>query len=78
MKPLLKWLLNKTGVYAFVWNDFCDQYPIRISGETPEVKKYLETQQKVFTDMMVYGMGCTQHVDPRSVQVVPIENQVFH
>lgn len=67
MKPLITWLLKKIGIYQYVWNNFCDEYPIRISGETPEVKKYLETQSKVFTDTMIYGMGCTHYVDPRGI-----------
>lgn len=67
MRTIISWILKKTGIYQHVWNDFCDQYPIRISGETPEVKKYLETQQKVFTDMMVYGLGCTHYVDAKGV-----------
>lgn len=67
MKPIITWILKKIGVYNYVWNDFCDQYPIRLSAETPEVKKYLETQNKVFTDMMIYGMGCTHYVDPKAV-----------
>ena len=67
MKKLFKYILKKSGVYGMIWDDFCRQYPIRISGETPEVKKYLETQEKVVTDMMIYGMGCTHYVDPNSV-----------
>ena len=67
MKKLLKYFLIKSGIYGFVWDDFCRKYPVRLSGETPEVKKYLETQGKVVEDMIVYGMGCTQYVDPNDV-----------
>lgn len=67
MKKVIKWLLIKTGIYGFVWVDFCEQYPVRLSAETPEVKAYLETQHKVVEDMLVYGMGCTQYVDPNAV-----------
>lgn len=76
MKLAIRWILKKTGIYNFIWVDFCKQYPIRLSGETPEVKLYLETQHKVITDMMIYGMGCTQYVDPRSV--APLDNMVRH
>lgn len=75
MKSFLSWALKVTGIYQYVWNDFCDKYPIRLSADTPEVKKYLETQSKVFTDTMIYGMGCTQYVDPRSIG---LEKPVVH
>jgi hypothetical protein len=67
MKPLISWLLKKTGIYNFVWNDFCREYPVRIKGETPELQKFMEVNNKAFTDMLVYGMGCTQYVDPKTV-----------
>lgn len=66
-KIIITWLLKKSGIYNHVWEEFCREYPIRISGTTPEVKRYLETQNKVFTDMMIYSMGCTQYVDPRDI-----------
>lgn len=71
MKPLLTWLLKKTGIYSFIWQQFCDQYPIRIGAETPEVKKFLQDQEKVFTDLMIHGMGCTHYVDPKGILGVP-------
>ena len=74
MKKLFKYLLKKSGIYGFVWDDFCRAYPVRLSGETPEVKKYLETQHKVVEDMLVYGMGCTQYVDPNDA----FKNKVVH
>ena len=66
-RKMIVWLLKISGIYGFVWDDFCCQYPIRLSGETPEVKKYLEMQHKVVEDMLVYGMGCTRYVDPNAV-----------
>ena len=70
MNPILTYLLKKTGIYQRIWNEFCDKYPVRIGADTPEVKKYLQTQEKVFTDMMVYGMGCTHYVDPANLGAV--------
>lgn len=77
MNKFLKYILRKSGVYGMIWDDFCRQYPVRLSGETPEVKKYLETQEKVVTDMLVYGMGCTQYVDPKTINM-DLENVVKH
>ena len=77
MKNFLKYILQKSGIYGMIWDDFCRQYPIRLSGKTPEVKKYLETQNKVVTDMMIYGMGCTQYVDPKTINP-SLEDVVKH
>lgn len=76
MKPIFKYLLKKTGIYQSIWNEFCDKYPIRLSIEEPKVKEYLKTQEKVFTDMMLYGVGCTQYVDPKTV--IPVKDVVRH
>lgn len=78
MNSALTWLLKKTGIYAFVWRQFCDEYPIRIGGKTPEVQKFLQESEKAFTDMMTYGLGCTQHVDPRTIPIIQQENKVLH
>ena len=78
MNKVLKYILKKSGIYGMIWDDFCRKYPVRLSGETPEVKKYLEIQQKVFEDMMVYGMGCTKYVDPRTVKMSEQEGVVLH
>lgn len=69
MKLMFAWLLKKTGVYNYVWGEFCKEYPVRISGATPEARKYLEDHQRVVQDMMLYGMGCTHYIDPRSISV---------
>jgi len=67
MNPLLKYILKKTGIYQSIWNEFCDKYPVRINAETPELKKFMEENNKAFMDMMIYGFGCVQHVDPRII-----------
>lgn len=68
-QKIIKYLLQKTGIYKFVWAEFETEFPIRISAKTPELNKFLEVQSKAFTDMLVFGMGCTQYVDPRNIQV---------
>lgn len=67
MKSIITYLLKKTGIYQSIWNEFCDKYPVRISAETPELKKFMEENNKAFMDMMVYGFGCVQHIDARSI-----------
>lgn len=78
MKKILKYLLIKSGIYGFVWDDFCRQYPVRLGADNPEVKKYLETQHKVVEDMLLYGMGCTQYVDPKTVKMAEQDGVVIH
>lgn len=68
MNKFLKYILKKSGIYGMIWDDFCCQYPVRLSDENPEVKKYLEMQHKVVEDMLIYGMGCTQYVDPSTIK----------
>lgn len=69
MKPILKWLLRRTGAYDLLWDDFCKEFPVRISGKTPELQQFMEANNKAFTDMIIYGMGCTQYVDPKDIGV---------
>lgn len=79
MKPLINWLLKKLGIYQYVWNQFCDQYPIRIAADTPEVKRFFQENDKMFTDMMIYGMGCVQHIDPKSMPHLHVPSgEVIH
>lgn len=56
------WLLKKLGIWDFVWRQFCDEYPVRLSGKSPEVKHYLSENEKVIADAMIYGMGAVKHV----------------
>lgn len=65
------WLLKNLGIWGFVWNKFCEEYPIRIHAKSPEAQRYMRENEKAYTDMLVYGMGCVQHVDVGSVYVKP-------
>lgn len=76
MKLFIRWILKKSGIYDFIWCEFCKEYPVRISGKTPEFKQFMEANNKAFTDMMIYGMGCTQHVDPQGL--FGIQKPVVH
>lgn len=46
-----------------IWSDFCEQYPIRLSAKSPEVKKYFAESSKVMEDMLLHGIGVYKHVD---------------
>lgn len=39
------WLLKKLGIYDFVWRQFCDEYPVRLSGKSPELKRYFSENE---------------------------------
>lgn len=51
------WLLKKLGIWDFVWQKFCDEYPVRLSGKSPELKHYFSENEKAMTDMMLFGIG---------------------
>lgn len=63
------WLLKKLGIWDFVWRRFCDEYPIRLSGTSPEVQNYFQETEKALTDMMIFGMGVTKHVPIKKIIV---------
>ncbi len=45
-----------------LWERFCEDYPIRLSADIPEVQKFFEENEKAVTDMMVYGCGAVKYM----------------
>lgn len=55
-------LLKNLGIWEFVWQRFCEEYPIRMSAKTPEAQSFMKENDKAFTDMIIHGMGAVKHV----------------